>query len=161
MRIAFDATVLIDLFHQKQDGDRRAKIDDLVAMLSKSKAKIIIPTPALTEVLVRAGKDRENIYAKLANNSVFEIAPFDGKAAIECSIQLQNALSAKEQRAITKTKLKFDWQIVSIAATRQVTKIYSDDADVANAAARLNIAVSRINDLALPAAAKQGKLDIS
>jgi predicted nucleic acid-binding protein len=158
MRVAFDATVLVDLFHQKPGGDRHAKIDELVTTLSKT--KIIIPTPALAEILVGAGKNRANIYAQLSNSSVFEIAPFDGKAAIECSILLKDAWSPKEQRAITKTKLKFDWQILSIAVTRQVTTIYSDDKDIANAASRTNIKVIRISDLELPPSAKQGKLDI-
>ncbi len=150
MRVAFDATVLVDFFHQKHSGDRRARIDELVATLSKSKAQIIIPTPALTEVLIRAGKARAEIYSILSDSSAFEIAPFDGKAALECSILLKNALSAKEQRGIAKTKIKFDWQIVSIAATRQVTTIYSDDKDIANAASRMGIKVIRVSDLTLP-----------
>jgi predicted nucleic acid-binding protein len=158
MSVAFDATVLVDFFNPKLTGDRRAKLDDLVDTLSKSRVKIVIPTPALTEVLVRAGKAREDIHNALTRKSAFEIAPFDVKAAMECSLLLEEAWSTTEKRAITKTKFKFDWQIVSIAASRRVMTIYSDDGDVANAAARTGIQVIRIDDLAPPASARQGKL---
>lgn len=161
MPVAFDATVLVDFFNRKLTGDRRAKLDDLVATLEKSRTKIVIPTPALTEVLIRAGKAREEIHNTLTRKSAFEIAPFDVKAAIECSLLLEEALSAAEKRAITKTKFKFDWQIVAIAASRRVTTIYSDDGDVAKAAARANIRVISIDDLVLPASTSQGKFDLS
>ena len=161
MSVAFDATVLVDFFNRKLNGDRRAKLDDLVATLEKSKTKIVIPTPALTEVLIRAGKAREETYNVLVRKSAFDVAPFDAKAAMECSILLEDAWSTTEKRGITKTKFKFDWQIVAIAASRRVTAIYSDDGDVANAAARVAIRVIRIDDLVLPESAKQTKLDLS
>ena len=161
MSVAFDATVLVDFFNRKLTSDRRARIDDLVASLEKSRTKVVIPTPALTEVLIRAGKGREEIHHALTRKSTFEIAPFDVKAAMECSLLLEEAWSRAEKRAITKTKFKFDWQIVAIAATRQVTTIYSDDGDVAKAAARANIRVVRIDEIALPASASQTKLDLA
>jgi predicted nucleic acid-binding protein len=160
MSVAFDATVLVDFFNRKLTGDRRAKLDDLVATLEKTRTKIVVPTPALTEVLIRAGKAREAIYNTLTRKSAFEIAPFDVKAAMECSLLLEDAWSAAEKRAITKTKFKFDWQIVAIAASRRVATIYSDDGDVAKAAARAGIRVLRIDDLVLPASASQGKFDL-
>lgn len=161
MSVAFDATVLVDFFNRKITGDRRAKLDDLVAALEKSRTPIVIPTPALTELLVGAGKAREEIHNGLTRKSAFQIAPFDMKAAIECSLLLEEAWSSAEKRAVTKTKFKFDWQIVAIAATRRVTEIYSDDGDVAKAAARASIRVVRIDDLALPASASQTKLDLA
>ena len=96
----------------------------------------------------------------MTRKSAFEIAPFDVKAAMECSVLLEEAWSGAEKRAITKTKFKFDWQIIAIAATRRVTTIYSDDEDMAKAAVRAGIRVVRIDDLALPASAEQGKLDV-
>ena len=112
-------------------------------------------------MLIRAGKGREKILGELTRKAAFEIAPFDVKAAMECSLLLEEAWSSKEKRAITKTKFKFDWQIVAIAATRQVTAIYSDDEDVSKAAAKAHIKVVRIDELDLPASEKQGKLSLS
>lgn len=161
MSVAFDATVLVDFFNPKITGDRRAKLDDLVSTLGKARTKIVIPTPALTEVLIHAGKAREEILVTLTRKAAFEVAPFDVKAATECSLLLEEAWSRSEKRAITRTKFKFDWQIVAIAATRRVTTIYSDDEDVSKAAAKAHIQVVQIDDLALPASAKQGKLNLS
>jgi predicted nucleic acid-binding protein len=160
MSVAFDATVLVDFFNKRITGDRRVRLDDLVATLEKSRTKIVIPTPALTEVLIRAGKAREEILSVLTRKAAFEIAAFDVKAALECSLLLEEAWSGAEKRGITKTKFKFDWQIVAIAASRSVTTIYSDDRDVSSAAAKANIQVIRIDDLELPASAKQGKLSL-
>jgi predicted nucleic acid-binding protein len=150
MSIAFDATVLVDFFNPRITRDRRAKLDDLVATLEKSRTKIVIPTPALTEVLIRAGKGREKILHELTRKRAFELAPFDVKAATECSLLLEEAWSKSEKRGITKTKFKYDWQIVAIAASRGVKIIYSDDGDISSAARNAHIQVIRIDDLALP-----------
>jgi hypothetical protein len=79
---------------------------------------------------------------------------------MECSFLLEEAWTAAEKRKITRTKFKFDWQIVAIASSRRAAVIYSDDPDIANAAARINMQVVRIDDLPLPASAKQGKLNL-
>ena len=43
MSVAFDATVLVDFFNRKLNGDRRAKLDDLVAtLLAKSPAALAV-----------------------------------------------------------------------------------------------------------------------
>ena len=36
---------------------------------------------------------------------------------MECALLLEDALNAGEKRQLTKTKFKFDWQIVVIAAS--------------------------------------------
>ena len=50
---------------------------------------------------------------------------------MECALLLEDALNAAEKRQLTKTKFKFDWQIVAIAASHDATVIYSDDGDIA------------------------------
>jgi hypothetical protein len=51
--------------------------------------------------------------------------------------------------------MKFDWQIVAIAASRQASAIYSDDADIKTAAARVGIPVHSTDSLDIPQSAKQ------
>lgn len=131
MAVAFDASVLIDLFNPRLKGDRRAKLDHLVAELQKKRTKILIPTPALTELMVRAGKAREGIHQKLSSKSSFQITPFDSRAAMECALLLEEALDANSKHQITKSKIKFDWQIIAIAVAHNATSIYSDDGDIA------------------------------
>lgn len=159
MAVVFDASVLIDLFNPRQ-SDRRAKLDHLVQELQKRRTKILIPTPALTELMVRAGKAREEIHQKLSGKSAFQITPFDSRAAMECALLLEEALDAAGKRQLTWSKVKFDWQIVAIAASHNATVIYSDDGDIARYGKRANIDVIKTDDLPLPASALQGSFEL-
>lgn len=160
MAVAFDATILIDLFNPRLKGDRRVKLDYLVQELQKRRTKILIPTPALTELMIRAGKAREEIHQKLSATSAFQITPFDSRAAMECALLLEKALDAGAKRQLTKSKIKFDWQIVAIAASHNATVIYSDDGDIARYGKRANIDVIKTDDLPLPASALQGSFEL-
>ncbi|MDD5329309.1 MAG: PIN domain-containing protein [Sulfuricella sp.] len=160
MAVAFDASVLIDLFNPGLKGDRRARLDNLVAELQKKRTKILIPTPALTELMIRAGRAREAIHQKLSGKSVFQITSFDSRAAMECALLLEEALDAGSKRKISRTKFKFDWQIVVIAAAHDATTVYSDDGDIAHYGRRANLNVIKTDDLPLPASARQQDLDL-
>ena len=155
MAVVFDASVLIDLFNKKLTGDRRARLDHLVASLKKQRTPVLIPTPALAEFLVKAGKARETYLQEITNRAAFSLVPFDQRAAIECALLLEEAWSRAQQGKVNHTKFKFDWQIVSIAASRNATAIYSDDADISNAANRVRIPVYKTDALPLPASALQ------
>jgi predicted nucleic acid-binding protein len=153
--VVFDASVLIDLFNKKLTGDRRVRLDHLVASLRKQQTPVLIPTPALAEFLVKADKAREAYLQKITSSTAFSLAPFDQRAAIECALMLEEAWSRAQQRKVHHTKFKFDWQIVSIAASRNATAIYSDDLDISNAANRVRIPVYRTDSLPIPASALQ------
>jgi predicted nucleic acid-binding protein len=155
MAVVFDASVLIDLFNPRLKSDRKAKLDCLVETLQKQRSKILIPTPALTELMIRAGKARDEYQRILSSRSVFKIENFDSLAAMECALLLDEALAAKEKRNIGKVKFKFDWQIVAIAASRNAQAIYSDDEDISRYAKRVNIPVYKTDDLPLPDSARQ------
>lgn len=159
--VVFDATVLIDLFHPRTHSDRKAKLEHLITELQRKKTKIVIPTPALAEFLARAGKARDAYYDRLATAAVFKIGVFDGRAAMECALMLDAALTSGDKRANAKTwaKAKFDWQIVGIAKVANAHVIYSDDGDLARLGARHGLEVIKTDDLPLPASARQGKLD--
>jgi len=158
--VVFDASILIDLFNPRLGGDRRPKLDNLVETLEKKRTKILVPTPALTELMVYAGKARDSYHRYLSESSVFQISPFDSRAAMECALLLAEALSAKERRKVTKTKFKFDWQIIAIAASRNASMIYSDDLDIARYGERVQLRVIKTEDLPLPDSAKQGTLPL-
>ncbi len=160
MAVAFDSSILIDLLNDRLAGDRKAKLDYLIAELQKNRIKILIPTPVLTEVLVKAGKAREAIHQKLSGNSSFQITPFDSRAAMECALLLEEAFSTNEKRKITNTKFKFDWQIVAIAASHGANIIYSEDDDIFRCGRRAELTVIKIDDLPLPDSARQNSLDL-
>ena len=152
---AFDSTYLIDLFNPKIAGNRRAALDHLVLSLSKSRTRILIPSPCLTELLIKADKARDIYLQKLGNSSIFEVIPFDRRAATECALLLAEAWDSKTKRGITLTKFKYDWMIVACVASRGVKQIYSDDEDIARCAAQVNIQTIAQKHLSVPEASRQ------
>ena len=160
--VVFDASILIDLFNPRLKGDRRAQLDHLVETLQKKRTTILIPTPALSELMARAGSARDEYFRKLNSSSNFRINPFGAKAAMECALMIDEALTSgdKKNKAKTWAKAKFDWQIAAIAKSENATAIYSDDGDIARVGKRANIAVIKTDDLPLPASARQGQLNL-
>lgn len=158
MLVAFDANVLIDLFNPRIKGDRRAKLDGLLEQHGKT--KIIIPTPSLTEVLVKADKARDELIARLSTSRAFSIAPFDQRAATECALLLADHWDSASRKQVGRTKFKFDWQIVSIVLSRNVTRIYSDDTDLARIGKTLSLDVKAIEKLPIPDSARQQNLPL-
>jgi predicted nucleic acid-binding protein len=132
----------------------KERIDHLVAELEKANAKLIIPTPALSEALVRAGAAAsQQIVDELTKWSVFQIAAFDTRAAIEVAAMTRSALARGRKRGesdATWAKVKYDRQIVAIAKVAGATAIYSDDGDIRSIAAEAQIEVKGLADLPLP-----------
>ncbi|WP_315825997.1 MULTISPECIES: type II toxin-antitoxin system VapC family toxin [unclassified Bradyrhizobium] len=132
----------------------KERIDYLVARLNKAKSKIIIPTPALGEALVRAGAAAsQQIVDELQKYAVFSIEPFDTRAALEVAAMSRTALANGNKKANSTApwqKVKFDRQIVAIAKVHGATEIYSDDSDIAALGAHAKIKVIRLADLPLP-----------
>ena len=133
--------------------DTKARIDFLIQTLQNRHETIVIPTPALSEVLVHAG-DAGSEYLEILNNTrCFRIEPFDQRAAIELAATTRDALAAGNLRAgmdTTRAKLKFDRQIIAIARTRCQNVIYSDDGDVARLGRALGLEIIPIHTLPLP-----------
>jgi hypothetical protein len=150
--VAFDASFLILTFDtdavSKEGGRLQERIDILLSDLQKSKTKIIIPTPALSEFLVKC----DPVFLQsIHKQATFRIAPFDEKAAIEAAILTKDAIRASDKRdpvqATTWSKIKFDRQIVAVAKVEGVDAIYSTDPDVAKHAQRAGVPCFGIADL--------------
>lgn len=169
MTVAFDASILIYVI----DGQAKPPIDPatgkpvdrchervthLLETLQQENAKIVIPTPALAEVLVRAAKGGPEFLRILSSSRHFRIAPFDERAAVEFAARQAERILANERApATTRTKAKFDDQIVAIAAVEGATTIYSDDEDIAKLA-QGRLEVVKIGAIPLPPESAQGKL---
>jgi predicted nucleic acid-binding protein len=153
--VAFDSTILIDVLNPKLTGDRRAALDELVQVLGKARARILVPAPCFTELLIRAGKAKDEYSRLLGNGTAFEIIPFDLRAATECALLLERAWDKSSKRAVTRTKFKFDWMIVACAVSRNADRIYSDDADIRRLASEVGLKVVSQNELPVPSASRQ------
>jgi hypothetical protein len=167
--VAFDASILIYVIDEQAKppidpatGNPVDRCNDrvmhLLESLQQQNAKIVIPTPALAEVLVRAAKGGPDFLRILSSSKHFRIAPFDERAAVEFAARQAERIAANARApATTRTKAKFDDQIVAIAAVENATTIYSDDEDIAKLAEG-RFGVIKIAAIPLPPEAAQGKL---
>jgi hypothetical protein len=129
------------------------RIRHLVKELEVAKARIAIPTPVLGEFLVVAGDDGGEYLTVLTTTSVFQVAPFDEKAAIEAAAAQRLAFETGDKRSGlsgTWQCIKVDRQIVAIAKTTGAERIYSDDGDVINLAKQEGLEAVSVADLPLP-----------
>jgi predicted nucleic acid-binding protein len=128
----------------------------LLETLQKSKTRIIIPTPALSEFLARADI---KLLDRINTASAFKIVSFDQRAAIEAAEMTRKAIRESDKKGpaggATWAKIKFDRQIVAIAKVENATTIYSTDEDVAKHAKQYGIACFGIADLPLPPAMQE------
>lgn len=157
--IIFDSSFLVVLLHpnpapakdreNKPVSQFKERVAHLVATMDSSKDIIGVPTPAMAEVLVRAGTEKEKYILTLSDRWKFQIVSFDSRAAIEAA-DLIALVKKNNEKLDTWAKVKFDIQIVSIAKAEGVTLIYADDKHIENLARRLKIQVKRICDLPLP-----------
>jgi predicted nucleic acid-binding protein len=151
MKVLFDTNFLIWAIRPDKPPEEidsgQERIDYLIETLDKKNAQIIIPSPAFAEFL--AGLDDEDQKTDYINqinkNKRFQIAPFDTMCAIEHSFIVQH-----KEIGSSKQKMKFDFQIVTIAKVNNVDLVYSHDSDVIKLCNYHNIDVKDVNDLLLP-----------
>jgi predicted nucleic acid-binding protein len=162
--IVFDSSVLVLLLDpdasapkDKKTGQpvTRAKerIEFLINQLTKNKTQIVIPTPVISELLIRAGSAGPKYLYELNSTACFKIADFDQRAAIEAAAAHREAIVSGDKREGTGAiwaKVKFDRQIVAIAKVAGASVIYSDDEDIQKLGRRSAISVIGIADLPLP-----------
>ena len=162
--VAFDNTILsllifpdADLRHGSDAQEveyARERVLGLVKELEDAREQVVIPAPALSELLVTDGVDVQDVLTKLRSSSFLRIESFDERAAVELVMRLREARKAGDQREglpITKTAMKFDRQIVAIALVNGANVLYSDDEGVAKFAASCGLDVKRVIDLPVPA----------
>jgi predicted nucleic acid-binding protein len=147
----------------KKPTDRvEDRIEKLLEDLDAENERIIVPTPALCEFLILAGKDAPAYLDKIRERKTFMIKPFDEMAAIELAAIEYEARSSGNKRgsstAAPWAKVKFDRQIVAVAKVNGCKRIYSDDEDVIKFGEKAGLEVISTWKLPLPVA-KQTKMD--
>ena len=162
MTVLFDANFLVRLFdpqiyETKCEDPRFTFLHDT---LTKNNQKIIVPTPALSELLIGAGDNVDKYLSLIRKSNKFQITPFNERAAIEAAEAHREAIQRGDKRdgSETKTKLKFDRQIVAIAKVFNASTIYSEDKDIKRYGERAGIKVMTSNELPLPPEIPQREL---
>jgi hypothetical protein len=155
--VVFDASVLLFVLDEHVNASvSRAKerVEYLIETLSKTGETIIIPTPALSECLVHAGPAGPEYLNIIGRQACFRVASFDERAAVEAAARTYEARQLGERRGgnpeASKTKIKFDRQIVAIAIVEGAAAVYSDDRDVITYAKEAGLKGYRLEDLPLP-----------
>jgi hypothetical protein len=175
VKVAFDTATLLwsispdpsKTFRDRNNvpiHDAKQRIDQLLTELSESRGTIIIPTPVLSELLVRAGNAASQFFDIMRDSRYFKIESFDQRAAIEAAEMTRKALDSprgkREGSSDSWPKIKFDRQIVAIAKVCAAEKIYSEDKGIITIAHRENIPVISVADLPLPPNSRQPTLPL-
>jgi hypothetical protein len=142
----------------------KERVAGLVEELGRIGARIIVGTPALSEIMVRAGVQAGQTYVGIMRRSkAFSIVPFDEKSAIEVAIMAGHAVRGERGKTAndgTHAKLKYDRQIVAIAHTEGATTFYTDDRNQRNLAVKLGMKVVGLEDCLVPTGAAQQSLPL-
>ena len=159
--VAFDNSIFCIAIHPgaktRGNVDRgRDRVEYLLETLKSQDERIIIPAPAFCEFLVLAGDEGPLYLAKIRDMSIFRIAPFDDKAAVELA-DIEIAIRSRGEKrggapAAEWQKVKFDRQIIAVAKSNGARCIYSDDPDVAKHGKYCRLEVISLSDLPLPPA---------
>ncbi len=170
--VVMDSTTLLLLFYpgaappidpktNKPLEKSKERIEFLLKNLSDSNQRVVIPTPALSEILIVAGDKVQELLDTINNSKNFIVVPFDQMAAVELSVIAGSGLKAgeKTKRPETYAKLKYDWQILSVAKSRELKTIYSDDDNLAKHAKRHGITVIKTHELQLPPLPPQTEIE--
>ena len=156
--IALDTTALSLSFVPNATGKPikhgRERMEYLVEQISKGDGVIPIPTPSLSEVIVKLDPQKIDEFLKrLKSSPWFRVESFDAAAAVELGIRTAKAIKEGDKREgllADHTKIKFDRQIVSIAIVNNATELISDDGDVAAIGERWGMPVRSVATLPLP-----------
>ena len=142
MVVAFDADVLILLLQPSIDPPTdpstqrpveyvSERLAQLVADLTERDAGVIVPAPALAEVLVVPGADALELLKVIDKQAVFRIEPFRAADAVEAAASTREALDRGDKKSGADAPwpcVKTDRQIVAVAKRCGAETIYSNDA---------------------------------
>ena len=173
--IVFDASVLLLLLNPEtspptdsatgQPVSRcKDRIEYFIAQLTKRREKIIIPTPALAEALIKSGDAAPQYLDIMRDSQYFQVTSFNTMAAVEAAEMMRLRIakhgSLRGDELSSRAKVKFDLQIVAIAKVSRATTIYTDDAGLQNLATSLGLIAHGVASLPVPPEDPQIKLDL-
>jgi predicted nucleic acid-binding protein len=166
MICTLDANAIIVWSSPSSDALQIGRLELLLENVGKAKGVIVLPTPAIAELLVLTDDATANWLGVLQKKSAIKIAPFDLKAAVECAMIHRLAMAKGNKRQGVKKgeayqKIKVDRQIAAIAKLHQSDLLVTDDANLAIVAQSIGLRTSRLEELEAPASARQISLALT
>lgn len=164
MICTLDANSLIIWAAQKRSDLDVARLDALFTEVSKVHGRLIIPTPALAEFLMRSGAAGTAWVEALQRKQAVKVVSFDARAAAECAAIHRRAEAAGGKRAHAKPdeawqKIKVDRQIAAIAIVERSDLLVSGDANLRTVCESNGLRAKTIGELAVPDAARQRTIE--
>ncbi len=165
MICVLDANALVLWANLSTEPRILARLDHLLDTIAKAGGRIVLPTPAVSELLVRTNEGTSAWLTALQRRSTVSVAPFDLRAAAECAFIHRLAEKSGGKRQGTRNgehyqKIKVDRQIAAIAKVSNAELLVTDDANLTAVCAFIGLATSRVSQLELPASAAQMTIDI-
>ncbi len=139
----------------------RLRLDHLLVTVSAVGGRIVIAMPSLAEFLVKAHTASSEWLAGLERKKGILIAPFDRRAAVDCSLLDRAALGSGDKKGGRKDSwqaVKIDRQIVAIARVNQATHLVTDDEGLRSTALSVGLVVWRVAELDVPPSSLQQQL---
>ena len=157
--VALDTNCLA-MLSSPREGDKlnRARLEHLLDEVGKAGGRIIIPAPVFAEFLVGINEAASEWINEFDKRRHVLVAPFDRRAAFECSLLDKAALNTGDKkggRPEPWQRIKVDRQIVAVAKVCQVTTIVTNDGGVRATAMTAGLIVRRLEELPLPDSARQ------
>ena len=174
MTVAFDNTMLSALLNPQgrlpfEPGTEKLlefgklRAESVVAKVEKERRKIILPAPAVAELLTAIGPDAQQYLNVVSRSRVFEVGAFDARGAAELALLNRGVFAESDTKDGLDTwqKRKVDRQIIAVCKVYGVTEIYTDDSGLANRARLCGITPVSLFEIAVPDEARQGTLDLA
>ncbi|MCQ8240559.1 type II toxin-antitoxin system VapC family toxin [Rhizosaccharibacter radicis] len=111
-------------------GTVKQRLDFLWLSLEKAQSEIIIPAPALAEVLCRRDIENTNVLEVLGSSHRIRITSFDERVAVEFGEMFRERRGRQPPSTGGKVKFKFDLMILAMARIEGASVIYTDDDDL-------------------------------
>jgi predicted nucleic acid-binding protein len=154
--ILLDCNFLIAWVSDTTSDEDRVKITFFLNSAESNQQRLIIPTPALAEFLVKADDAGVAALSLLDKSKAVKIGVFDKLAAYECAALDRSALSEGNKKGgidAAWQKIKFDRQIIAIGKVHNAGTVVTSDAKLGEAAGKFaDMRVLAISDLPLPPA---------
>jgi hypothetical protein len=144
------------------DGMNRARLEFLFDEVAAASGRIVIPAPVFAEFLVGIDESASEWINVLDNKRGLIVAPFDKRAAFDCSLLDKAALGRGDKKGGRDDRpwqrVKVDRQIVAIAKVNNVDLLITNDGGLRETATTAGLTVKRIEELPVPQSVLQGKL---
>jgi hypothetical protein len=88
----------------------RERLDSLIERIAKANEIIVIPTPVLSELVVKVHEKANELIKEIRTSPWFRIEPFDAAAAVELGLRTARAIADGDKREGSKA----DWTKIKI-----------------------------------------------